>query len=89
MDEVGRDFKAGDLFVPEELIAVRPMHAGMGILRPLLAESDAPSVGKYLIGTSRAICTTEAGWRPGGLARTGPDLTAALFRGRHGQAGLS
>ncbi len=51
MDQVGRDFKAGDLFVPEVLIAARAMHAGMGILRPLLAESDAPSAGKYLIGT--------------------------------------
>jgi 5-methyltetrahydrofolate--homocysteine methyltransferase len=51
MDEVGRDFKAGDLFVPEVLIAARAMHAGMGILRPLLADSGVPSVGKYLIGT--------------------------------------
>jgi 5-methyltetrahydrofolate--homocysteine methyltransferase len=51
MDEVGRDFKAGDLFVPEVLIAARAMHAGMEVLRPLLAEGDAPSTGKYLIGT--------------------------------------
>jgi 5-methyltetrahydrofolate--homocysteine methyltransferase len=51
MDEVGRDFKAGDLFVPEVLIAARAMHAGMGVLRPLLAESDVPSAGKYVIGT--------------------------------------
>jgi 5-methyltetrahydrofolate--homocysteine methyltransferase len=51
MDEVGKDFKAGDLFVPEVLIAARAMHAGMGILRPLLAESDVPSAGKYIIGT--------------------------------------
>jgi 5-methyltetrahydrofolate--homocysteine methyltransferase len=51
MDEVGKDFKAGDLFVPEVLIAARAMHAGMGVLRPLLAESDVPSTGKYVIGT--------------------------------------
>ena len=51
MDAVGKDFKAGDLFVPEVLIAARAMHAGMGVLRPLLVESDSPSVGKYLIGT--------------------------------------
>jgi 5-methyltetrahydrofolate--homocysteine methyltransferase len=51
MDEVGKDFKAGDLFVPEVLIAARAMHAGMSVLRPLLAESDTPSAGKYLIGT--------------------------------------
>ncbi len=51
MDVVGRDFKAGELFVPEVLIAARAMHAGMDVLRPLLAESDTPSIGKYLIGT--------------------------------------
>jgi 5-methyltetrahydrofolate--homocysteine methyltransferase len=51
MDEVGKDFKAGDLFVPEVLIAARAMHAGMGVLRPLLAEADVPSAGTYLIGT--------------------------------------
>jgi 5-methyltetrahydrofolate--homocysteine methyltransferase len=51
MDEVGRDFKAGDLFVPEVLIAARAMHAGMNILRPLLAEGDVPTAGKYVIGT--------------------------------------
>jgi 5-methyltetrahydrofolate--homocysteine methyltransferase len=51
MDEVGKDFKAGDLFVPEVLIAARAMHAGMGVLRPLLADSDAVSAGTYLIGT--------------------------------------
>lgn len=51
MDEVGKDFKAGELFVPEVLIAARAMHAGMDILRPLLAEADVPSAGKYIIGT--------------------------------------
>jgi 5-methyltetrahydrofolate--homocysteine methyltransferase len=51
MDQVGKDFKAGDLFVPEVLIAARAMHAGMNVLRPLLAETDSISAGKYLIGT--------------------------------------
>jgi 5-methyltetrahydrofolate--homocysteine methyltransferase len=51
MDEVGKDFKAGELFVPEVLIAARAMQAGMNILRPLLAESDVPTAGKYVIGT--------------------------------------
>ncbi len=51
MDVVGRDFKAGDLFVPEVLIAARAMSAGMEVLRPLLAESGAASTGKFLIGT--------------------------------------
>ncbi len=51
MDEVGKDFKAGDLFVPEVLIAARAMHAGMSVLRPLLAETGTVGLGKYLIGT--------------------------------------
>ena len=51
MDEVGRDFKAGDLFVPEVLVAARAMHAGMDFLRPLLAEGEAHGTGKYVIGT--------------------------------------
>ncbi len=51
MDQVGIDFKAGDLFVPEVLIAARAMHAGMDILRPLLTDSDVASVGKIAMGT--------------------------------------
>jgi len=51
MDDVGRDFKAGELFVPEVLIAARAMHAGMDIIRPVLAETGAPSAGKMIIGT--------------------------------------
>ena len=53
MDEVGKDFKAGDLYVPEVLIAARAMRAGMNILRPLLAEADVPTAGKYIVGTVR------------------------------------
>ncbi|MFB0533991.1 MAG: corrinoid protein [Anaerolineae bacterium] len=51
MDEVGKDFKADVLYMPEVLIAARAMHAGMDVLRPLLAESDVTGAGKYLIGT--------------------------------------
>ena len=51
MDQVGRDFKAGDLFVPEVLIAARAMRAGMNILRPLLADGESMTAGKFVIGT--------------------------------------
>jgi 5-methyltetrahydrofolate--homocysteine methyltransferase len=51
MDVVGRDFKAGDLFIPEVLIAARAMHAGLDVLRPILAESGVETVGKMVIGT--------------------------------------
>jgi corrinoid protein of di/trimethylamine methyltransferase len=51
MDIVGQDFRDGILFVPEVLMAAKAMKAGMAILRPLLAESDAPQQGKLVIGT--------------------------------------
>ena len=51
MDVVGRDFKAGNLFIPEVLMCARAMHAGMDVLRPLLAESGAVSQGKIALGT--------------------------------------
>jgi len=48
---VGIDFRDGILFVPEVLLAANSMKAGMFILRPLLAETGAPKVGKMVIGT--------------------------------------
>lgn len=51
MDIVGIDFRDGILFVPEVLMAAKAMKAGMAILRPLLAETDAPKIGKMVIGT--------------------------------------
>ncbi len=53
MDEVGKGFKDGILFVPEVLIAARAMQAGMDILRPILVESNVPRAGKYVIGVMR------------------------------------
>lgn len=51
MDEVGRRFKANEFYFPEVLIAARAMHAGLDVLKPLLAESNVEPVGIYLIGT--------------------------------------
>jgi corrinoid protein of di/trimethylamine methyltransferase len=51
MDIVGIDFRDGILFVPEVLMAAKAMKAGMAILRPLLAETGAPSIGTMVIGT--------------------------------------
>ena len=51
MTIVGNDFRDGILFVPEVLMAANAMKAGMGILRPLLAETGAPRVGSVVIGT--------------------------------------
>ena len=51
MTIVGKDFRDGILFVPEVLLAANAMKAGMAILKPLLAETGAPRMGKMVIGT--------------------------------------
>ncbi|MEL7344325.1 MAG: B12-binding domain-containing protein [Pseudomonadota bacterium] len=51
MTIVGQDFRDGILFVPEVLLAANAMKAGMFILKPLLAETGAPRMGKMVIGT--------------------------------------
>ena len=51
MQIVGADFRDGILFVPEVLMSANAMKAGMAILRPLLAETGAPKIGKMVIGT--------------------------------------
>ena len=48
---VGIDFRDGILFVPEVLLAANAMKSGMGILKPLLAETGAPRLGTMVIGT--------------------------------------
>src|SRR5689334_7159559 len=51
LEEVGRRFEKGDFFVPEMLIAARAMQGALVILRPLIAETGAKPVGRYVIGT--------------------------------------
>jgi 5-methyltetrahydrofolate--homocysteine methyltransferase len=70
MDRVGVDFRDGDLFVPEVLIAARAMHAGMNILRPLLTDSGVPSFGKIIMGTVE-----------GDLHDIGKNLVAMMLEG--------
>jgi len=48
---VGIDFRDGILFVPEVLMAANAMKGGMAILRPLLADTGAETVGRVVIGT--------------------------------------
>ncbi len=48
---VGIDFRDGILFVPEVLMAANAMKGGMEILRPLLVETGAETIGKMVIGT--------------------------------------
>jgi 5-methyltetrahydrofolate--homocysteine methyltransferase len=51
MGEVGRLFEAGEVFVPEMLVAARAMQAALNVLRPLLAEGGQEPVAKIAIGT--------------------------------------
>jgi 5-methyltetrahydrofolate--homocysteine methyltransferase len=51
MDTVGEKFSAGDLFVPEMLMAAQAMKAGLEVLKPLLATGQSHSKGRVVIGT--------------------------------------
>jgi methylmalonyl-CoA mutase cobalamin-binding domain/chain len=51
LEEVGARFERGDFFVPEMLIAGKAMAGALDILRPLLAETGAESIGKIVMGT--------------------------------------
>lgn len=51
MDEVGKLFSEGTLFIPEMLVAAQTMKAGLEVLGPHLGESGAAYKGKIVIGT--------------------------------------
>jgi len=70
MEEVGRRYEEGDFFVPEMLIAARAMQAGLGLLKPYLAEGEMPSAGKVAIGTIK-----------GDLHDIGKNLVAMMLEG--------
>ena len=51
MNEVGKRFKAGEMFIPEVLRSAKTMHTGQEILRPLLAAGGTLPAGKIVLGT--------------------------------------
>jgi len=51
LEEVGARFERGDFFVPEMLIAGKAMSGALDLLRPLLAETGAESIGTFVMGT--------------------------------------
>lgn len=51
MGEVGDQFSAGQLFVPEMLQAAQTMKNGLEVLRPLLVEADITPRGTVVVGT--------------------------------------
>jgi methylmalonyl-CoA mutase cobalamin-binding domain/chain len=67
---VGIDFRDGILFVPEVLLAAKSMKAGMAVLRPLLAETGAETIGTVVIGTVK-----------GDIHDIGKNLVAMMLEG--------
>src|SRR3954468_4941187 len=51
LEEVGARFERGDFFVPEMLIAGRAMAGALEVLRPLLAQTGAETMGTFVMGT--------------------------------------
>ena len=67
---VGIDFRDGILFVPEVLLAANAMKGSMEILRPLLTETGAETIGKVVIGTVK-----------GDIHDIGKNLVAMMLEG--------
>jgi 5-methyltetrahydrofolate--homocysteine methyltransferase len=51
MDEVGRRFSIGEMFLPDMIRAAKAMQAGLEPLRPLLTDGMIQSAGTVVIGT--------------------------------------
>jgi len=70
MDDVGRRFKANEVFVPEVLIAARAMKQSMELLEPLLVAAGLAPEHKIVIGTVK-----------GDLHDIGKNLVAMMLKG--------
>jgi len=51
MNIVSKKFKNNEVFIPEVLISAKAMKAGMGVIKPLLAQANVQSKGKVVMGT--------------------------------------
>lgn len=51
LEEVGRRFEAGVVFLPEMLIAANAMQKAMTILRPLIVAAGVETIGRFVMGT--------------------------------------
>ncbi len=70
MDDVGRRFKANEIFVPEVLIAARAMKESMELLEPVLVEAGIQPKYTAVIGTVQ-----------GDLPDIGKNLVAMMWKG--------
>ncbi len=51
LEEVGRRFETGEVFLPEMLIAANAMQGAMTIIRPLIAAAGVETIGRFVMGT--------------------------------------
>jgi 5-methyltetrahydrofolate--homocysteine methyltransferase len=70
MTQVGDLYEAGEIFVPEMMVAARAMRAALVELKPLLVEQGVPARGKVAIGTVK-----------GDLHDIGKNLVAMFLEG--------
>jgi 5-methyltetrahydrofolate--homocysteine methyltransferase len=70
MAEVGRLFRANEVFVPEVLVAARAMKAGLAHLEPIFAETGVAPVGTCVLGTVQ-----------GDIHDIGKNLVGMMLRG--------
>jgi corrinoid protein of di/trimethylamine methyltransferase len=70
MDEVGKRFKVGAMFIPEVLLSAKTMAAAMVVLKPLLAQTEGGGRGTVVIGTVQ-----------GDLHNIGKNLVAMMLEG--------
>ena len=70
MDEIGKDFSASRIFVPEMLVSAVTMKAGLNVVKPLLQAGQDGGRGKVLIATVR-----------GDLHDIGKNIVAMMIEG--------
>ncbi|MEO0086245.1 MAG: corrinoid protein [candidate division WOR-3 bacterium] len=70
MDRVGAQFRDGEIFLPDVLLAARAMYAGLEVLRPLMEAQEVSSLGRVVIGTVQ-----------GDLHDIGKNLVGIMLRG--------
>jgi len=68
--EVGDQFSAGEIFVPEMLVSARAMQGGIDIIEPLLAQSGHEPVARVAIGSVK-----------GDLHDIGKNLVVMMLKG--------
>ena len=70
MDVVSEQWRIGEMYIPDVLLAAKAMHAGMDVLRPHLSTEDTRLRGTVVIGTVK-----------GDLHDIGKSLVAMMLEG--------